>query len=181
MGRMVQAEKYASLCSRCALYPRFLGWPIWGGQTVSLLKLLSFSLIFHSPSSGGLVPSSGVTDPSLTSEGSAMPLPPLTSAAWGVELHVAHPGTGRELWYCVLYSPQIRNKHHHRVSAFMSHPARWDSCWLSHESFIGISIAHSPAAKMFVRLLSFVLKLVWTYSIVQNVRPVFCSTEQLVS
>ena len=38
---------------------------------------------------------------------------------WGVELPVAHLGTGRE-WYRVLYSPQIRNKHHQRASAGMS-------------------------------------------------------------
>ena len=62
-----------------------------------------------------LVSLSGVADPSLTSEGSAMPLP---SQLWGVELPVAHPEIGRE-WYCVLYSPQVRNKHHHRASAFM--------------------------------------------------------------
>ena len=75
-----------------------------------------------------LVSSSGVADPSFTSEGlaislasqtqptpariafsitHAMSLPSLGSA---VGLPVAHPGTGRE-WYYVLYSPQIQNKH----------------------------------------------------------------------
>ena len=50
----------------------------------------------------------------ITSEGLAMSLPSLGSAVWGMELPVAHPGAGRE-WYCILYSPQIRNKHHHSV------------------------------------------------------------------
>ena len=42
----------------------------------------------------------------------------LWTQLWGVELPVADPGTGME-WYRFLYFPQIRNKHHHRASAFM--------------------------------------------------------------
>ena len=64
-----------------------------------------------------LVPSSGVADPSLTSEGLAMPLPSLGSAV-GSDVTCGSPWNRKE-WYCVLYSPQIRNKHHHRASAFM--------------------------------------------------------------
>ena len=61
-----------------------------------------------------LVSSSGVAIPSLTSEGSAMSPPFLGSAVWGIDLPVAHPGTGRE-WYRFLYFPQIQSKHHHRA------------------------------------------------------------------
>ena len=40
MGRMVQAERYASLCSRCVLYPRFSveGFPVGQYPVVRLLK-----------------------------------------------------------------------------------------------------------------------------------------------
>ena len=69
-----------------------------------------------------LVSSSGVADPSLTSEGSVMSLPSLaldSAVGSGVNSSVAHPGTARQ-WYRVLYSPHIRNKHHKRASDGMS-------------------------------------------------------------
>ena len=63
-----------------------------------------------------LVSLSGVANPSLQARGRRCHYR-LWAQLWGVELSVAHPGTGRE-WYCVLYPPQIRNKHYHRASAF---------------------------------------------------------------
>ena len=42
----------------------------------------------------------------------------LWAQLWGVDLPVAHPGTGSE-WYCFLYFLQIRNKDHHGASASM--------------------------------------------------------------
>ena len=86
-----------------------------------------------------LVSLSGIADPSLTSEVSAMSVP----CIWGVELSVAHPETGRE-WYRVLYSPQTRNKHHQSLgaSAGISTPGELDSYWLSMEIYsTGISVA----------------------------------------
>ena len=49
---------------------------------------------------------------------------------WGVELPVAHSGTGRE-WYRILYSPQVRNKHHQGASAGMIQRAKTVN-WLSY-------------------------------------------------
>ena len=65
---------------------------------------------------------SGVADPSLTSEGSTMPLPSLTldsAMRSSVTSSVAHSGTARH-WHRVLYSPHIPNKHHQRAPDGMS-------------------------------------------------------------
>ena len=66
-----------------------------------------------------LVSLSGVTSPCLQVRGQQCHYC-LWAQPWGVELSVAHPLTGRE-WYRVqVYSLQIQNKHHQRVSTGMS-------------------------------------------------------------
>ena len=62
-----------------------------------------------------LVSSSGVADP--WSEGSAMSLSSLGSAV-GSGVTCGSPWNMNSIAFCVLYSLQIRNKHHHRASAF---------------------------------------------------------------
>ena len=63
---------------------------------------------------------SGMADPSLTSEGSAMSLSSFGSAMGSrVSSSVSHPGTARQ-WYHVLHSLHIQNKHHQRASDGMS-------------------------------------------------------------
>ena len=88
-----------------------------------------------------LVSSSGVTDPSLTSEGWRCHYR-LWAQLWGVDLLVAHPGTGSE-WYRFLYFSQIRNKHHHRASAFMLTSGKLGQLLIQPWDFTGISIIYS--------------------------------------